>query len=130
MDIVLNLRGMPENGRASLWVGRTTDFQKWAAMPMKGEPVQGAKVSFSRPVHLAFRRLGQGYMLRHTDDCFVLTIEAGGQRRYLIYDLREDIQLKFLRVGKKLTLTFDMGWHSLWREVKFPEPSERIYLGW
>jgi hypothetical protein len=130
LEFVLTLRGIPHQGRAALWVGRLDAFEKNQYLPQTWVPIQGAKVSVARPVHLAQRRTGKAFMLRRTDDFSVVIVEAAGQRRYLYYDLREDISQNLLRVDRTLRLGIQTDWDSLHSAVHIPKTEKRVYIGW
>jgi hypothetical protein len=111
-------------------VGRPATFQESLKRPVDWTLVRDSKVSLTQPVHLAFRRIGNACMLRRTDDFSVVIVEASGQRRYFLYDLREDINLNLLRVGRKFGLVIQTDWDALFPAVTFPENSTRHYIGW
>lgn len=130
LEVVLTLRGMPSQGKAFLWVGHMDAFRNDQTIPGDWKPLRDAKVSLTSPVNMAVRRMGDAYMLRRTDDFSVVIVESSGQRRYLYYDLREDINMKLLRMGRTLRLDIETDWDSLHSVVPFLGSSKRSYIGW
>ena len=130
LTMVLVLRGAPPGGRASLWVGPTRLFPENPAMTTSWEPISEGKVATTSRVHLSLRHLGQGYLLKKTDDLAVLTLDISGQRRYLVYDLRDDIRSTLLQTGRIITISFNRDWDSLQPVAHRPDPSGRLYIGW
>lgn len=128
--LVLRAPDFPAGTRAALWIGATKAWAPgWnpgdAWVPLKGESLGMGPVS----VRIAHRRMGQGLLLRRTQDLAVAVLESSsGERRYFVYDLREDLAT-LLVIGRYITVETSCSWQSLLREPALPPEEKRKVVG-
>ena len=71
-----------------------------------------------------------GLLLRRTHDLAVVLLEApDGARRYLTYDLREDLAPGNLRIGRPFGLQLSCRWEGLGTGALLPEEGRRQAVG-
>jgi hypothetical protein len=125
------VQGAPEGSKGALWTGPTGRFpgpwdpgESWR--PFRGEGLAFAPL----PLPLAPRRFRQGVLLRKTHDLAVLQLQApDGSRRYVVYDLRDDMMSGLLKMGRPLYLQFSCRWASLKPEPFIPKDKDRQNVG-
>ncbi len=128
--IVLKAPDLPPGTRAVLWTGPARAWRPdWNPGDgwQPGQP--GLASAGPAPVRIAHRRLGQGLLLRRTQDLAIAVLEApSGERRYLVYDLREDLA-SVLQIGRYLTVQASTTWASLARVPQLPPDGMRKVVG-
>lgn len=128
----LSIRGkdLPAGTRGLLWVGPTGSW-KGTWNPAESQLLREPKgLAFgTRPVRIAHRRLRQGLLMRRTDDLAIVVLEAAtGERRFLIYDLRDEMG-STLAIGRTLTLNVTCTWEGLRRTAELPPDWQRRVVG-
>lgn len=130
--LALEVAGLPEGSRGALWTGPTGAWRgAWDPGPA-WRSAEGPRVAFpAHPVPIARRRFRQGLLLRRTHDLAVVLLEApDGTRRYLAYDLREDLAPGNLRIGRPLGLRLSCRWGALEAAARVPEAARRPAVGY
>lgn len=128
--LVLKAPDFPPGTRAALWTGSARDWTP-AWDPGGGwNPVQaGLANAGPAPLRIAHRRMGQGLLMRRTQDLAIVVLEApAGERRYLVYDLREDLAT-VLQIGRYLTVETSTTWARLPRMPLLPPDAARKVVG-
>lgn len=128
----LSVRGkdLPAGTRGILWVG-PTDSWKGVWSPAESQVLTATRgLGFGpRPVRIAHRRLRQGLLMRRTDDLVIVVLEApSGDRRFLVYDLRDEMGTT-LGIGRSLTLNIACTWEDLRRTPDLPPGWQRRVVG-
>jgi hypothetical protein len=91
---------------------------------------EGKRLVFGpRSLQVAHRRMRQGLLMRRTDDLAIVAFETpSGDRRFLVYDLRDDLATT-LAIGRKLSLDIACTWDGLRRSSELPPDWPRKVVG-
>ncbi len=130
LQIELAAPDLPADTRIALWTGTVRTWDP-AWQPRDGwRSVQaGALRAGPAPIRIARRRWGQGLLMRRTDDLAIAVLEApGGERRWFVYDLREDLGGP-LTIGRTLTVKLSTTWAGLPRSAALPAAGQRKVVG-
>lgn len=125
----LQVLGMPAGTQAEMWTGATRDWEPRRVPADPAGPRAEPLTLGPRSLPIAHRRLGQGLLLRRTHDLAVVTLRTpAGERRSLVYDLREDLA-SVLTIGKRLTVELTCRWEQLPVEPMIPADEKRQAIG-
>jgi hypothetical protein len=121
---------LPAGTKGALWTGPTKSWKGDWNPGSTWTLCEGTRlVASQQSLRISQRRLGQGLLMRRTHDLAVLVLEApSGERRYFVYDLREDL-VSLLAIGRNFGLEIPVTWEQLPREVVFPTDSKRMTVG-
>lgn len=126
----LQVQGLPPGTWAALWTGPTADWKgDWN--PAAGESKETGErlVLPPRELRIAHRRLRQGLLLRRTHDLAVVALQApSGERRWVVYDLREDLS-GLLTIGRRMTVEITTTWAQLSATPAIPPRATRKPIG-
>ncbi|HET8714863.1 MAG TPA: hypothetical protein VFM16_03490, partial [Holophagaceae bacterium] len=125
--VVLTLRvaGLPQGSRVSAWAGRRADapaeagfLGPWAvADPLKPLPIPPLEI------RAGLRRWHQGYIPRLTSDVVLVQIQPPqGPARYLVYDLRMDLDAGTAGPHRRLFISAPVRWDALSADARHPSP--------
>lgn len=128
--LVLNAPDSPPGTRIALWIGSARTWDPGWQPTEAWSPLQaGSLNSAPARVRIAQRRLGQGLLMRRSDDLAIAILEApGGERRYFVYDLREDLG-GLLSIGRYLTVNASSTWAGLPNAAVLPPDGQRMVVG-
>lgn len=129
-SLVLNAPDFPAGARGALWIGNAKAWNpRWnpgdAWVPAKAENLAMGPLQ----VRIAHRRLGQGLLLRRTQDLAIAVLESpSGERRYFVYDLREDLAT-LLVIGRYIKVETSCSWQRMPVEARLPADEKRKVVG-
>lgn len=127
---VLKAPDLPPGTRAALWTGTSRAWKPdWNPGGGWYTGQAGLVGAGPTPLRIAHRRLGQGLLMRRTQDLAIVVLEApSGERRYLVYDLREDLSTVLL-IGRSFTVEVATTWSNLARVPLLPPDETRKVVG-